>query len=723
MTDKKALYKSLKEQFDINSDTLCSFYVDDLKINLSDLLRDVYKFVRNPKVIAALTAYGPVSDVIRAKKKLKCVVFTCLGDKCRSFYNHRRNYILYYPASKSLVLTAHLFLHELIHILTRFSCANDDELEALFLLGDEEAQKTLHCRPFKRCLLASDKLYGLLSEDEFKRLEPLIDSFSPEEPYAFENYYKRFLVPTTRQMFKVDVSKKKTDFSDTDTFTAVSEILIDIGLSESEQTVEMISKRLEAVFSRHNAMSEEASIRLVDLDEVTTSSKDVILYSSKEYVDVWQIFASVYRGMFQADEPSCTYKNKCVLEYKIKNTCEDLGGSSLLLDVSVVSVSKEELSEYVERRLSSRRPFEVSFSNNDIEYEILYDGVFVDAKVEGLWRSFCMLGELKRDVLKTTVTAFSDVYTLSDFEMTSILDNFVQENTGSPIDQLTSVYLFDTDCVYTNILTVVKYYTEAKFFSDRPEMPSDVPFTSKKEFSAWLEEFDVAPLDFSSGSESASERVKRFQTNFTKHFSKRLGGFAIRGFAFENELGSVRAQLLKNKKSPTSNISLFVKKGIPFILTYVKDLDTSGELVVFYFDGERFAVFQSTAENIDVLGIEDSLSSGVLEFLDFTKISAPRANFRDFDKFVGVEDLLNSPVALFGEQLESNLLNIDESVYVNEIISGLVKSSNVLLRNVLGEGVQLYAVFKDDNLRFVYRNIHREAVEISDVYAWWLLAL
>jgi len=192
-----------KKVFDINSPKLCEFKVtkefQKLTYNLSDVLREVYFFLKQPQILDDLFAYVPfvhTSERDTIVEKYNTVELYCVKG-ITSYYSEIDNIIRLTPYTNGgLELNQHLFLHELMHILTIYEC---DMHSVNQFIPNREYQVYAHCIAFKRALLRADFLYGLLSETQFEALSPLITTMHPLGPYDFEESYSKQLEVPTRQ--------------------------------------------------------------------------------------------------------------------------------------------------------------------------------------------------------------------------------------------------------------------------------------------------------------------------------------------------------------------------------------------------------------------------------------------------------------------------------------------------------------------------------------------
>jgi len=185
----------------------CIYQMRSKEIDISRVINRVLNFIKDSSVFGKIVRFAKIRFPKRSRRRLYLLKIECLSDLVgKSSYNRGTNTIkfrfkTFVPHKMQLVL--HIALHEMMHCICMSTCIKERNA------SDEERVAQAHCIEFKKGLLLADFLLGLITREQFDVLRPLIRTFEPDQPYAFEKSYTEMLSVTTRFSLNYSIKAKK----------------------------------------------------------------------------------------------------------------------------------------------------------------------------------------------------------------------------------------------------------------------------------------------------------------------------------------------------------------------------------------------------------------------------------------------------------------------------------------------------------------------------------
>ena len=777
----------IRKSFNLDSPKLCEFTVSGVKYNDSELVRDVYLFLKDADIFAEIVKFAPIQDTSTALKSYSRLVFFCKGAKqtATSTFTPLFDVIDFgLRASWDAFYRTHIYLHEFMHSLTHKECPE--------IIG-VPINTSAHCRVFKRGLLYSDFLYGILSLEQFSRLEPLVDTFEPNEPYAFEESYERqYLIPTTRNSFQVQriqtkqiavsntkpasINKRVRDFIgafNDETNLSIPTQELKIRVNEPYETpaefAELVCQKLKdanltELFDdafiekiKTEIESDLSSIRKYSKNRDRTHPKGVVLTIQIDgsLVDYVEMKALLFRYTFGEGLPNLNNRSVLEAEFKYTHKLPNLFTENEKFDFRLF-VHKEKVDFYhtlgkavntfIANKVINKEVFDIRINfrtkKQTSSKRLGFDGYFMNTDCVGYFscRSddspyYCFTDELKTDEFAFELDSLSNKYAFALADIEYVIERFTQNVVGDKLKSTNLVNVFDTDILFTNILALIRNDSETQMYETSAIFSSTAQFSSAQEYRDWQTQVPTQALCFVS-------------PNKTYHTYNFFGGterniltgiksylltddFEILGKPIKNRINGFRQSILSDIPFDVSFIAKHIQKGVPFVFAYADSKDAlQKDMIFLYFDGQKLAVFEGAKLNSqdmfdlnEVSRLMQQSDLFAIDYLDFGQATLPRPNYAKTAIADDVQALLNNPVATFGDDLIVNLFEVPTNLYANDIVGSLVFRPNLLLKSVIGKKEQMIAVEDKGILRFVYVDKIGRASILDSVYAWWLLAL
>lgn len=771
------MYNLLKN-FKLDDSDLCTWTVGGYTFNASDVLRDVYLFLTEAHTLEKIAEFAPIDIANRepSARNLQTVKFRCIGDVGNSFYSEFTHSIIFrFGRTRNTEVIQHTALHEFLHPYTELECPTNDERNPILV------NKLAHCRVFKRGLLLADFMYGLLSEEDFTELTPLIDSYEPEDPYKFEwSYRYDKLKTTTRHQFQIEEKKKEKkrgatlkgrisralrfggiNFSIARVVAEPCFIEFDLSLDLSKPTAEkqsLYDTNIETIIAQYPNLFAATTKQNIDKNRYKITNyytgdgeKTFRIKEALDIANTYEPWFLMYSDEYMNNAPKMTKRNKLEIDFKF----EFIKESSPLTDIerkrnpsnmNYIPTENygwkncliEDFNKKIESQIQNGEIFEYIILNKGRSV-LSFDGFFLSVNHREIAfeiddESMCFMPSLKTDAFEIPLDAFEDKYTFKTSEIASVVEEFMYLEMSEKTDEYAQVCVFDTDMLFENLLTLIRNESEIIHQKESGVLAQTSQFSSQTDYETWRSDVSLSPTEVIDPSiKYAFSDVDTFIKGIIQ-FLLPTEEYTRIGFAKRNLIKGLRQAFLSENSIDFETLALYIKKGLPFLNAYAKaETQKFEDWIFLYFDGRKLSVFKgsrfSKEGTIDLNEIESEMHEGVkatlfsINYMDFGSTNLPRANFRGYSENIAIRDLLMYPVASFKDGLKFNLFEIPKEIYATEIISNLETKSNVLLKSVIKKGAQLFAVDVDGEIQYLYLNALGDSRVVNSVYAWWLLAL
>jgi hypothetical protein len=640
----------IRKKFDINSPKLCEYTNSGVTYNDSENVRDVYYFLNNRQIFDEIVGYAPIADEAKSFSNISSVIFFCVGGTICSTYVDPPINVIKFATHSYLTPQArsHVYLHEFMHALTVQECPE--------IIG-VSLNTSAHCRVFKRGLLYADYLYGILSADQFSRLEPMVDTFEPNKPYAFEHSYERqYLIPTTRHSYErsgsssIDQSNKNPNNikkrltnvlytpinADTCIYTPTLDLIVQI--DESCNTPEDVADFVCTQLENAELTSVFDSSFLNKINKRIFSEYDVIyqtinhpqsvklkLALDPSLLDCVELKALFFKDVFGEALPILTQRSILEAEFKYKNALPKLFDDDQTRDIVELAPTSYKGGGVECQNVGTRLKTIIAdkIVNKEIfDFDILYqartfispqrlafDGYFMQTPVvyfsnrqaaKDKELSICFTDDLKTEYFTFDITSFVSAFTFDLADIEYVVERFTHNMMGAKLKDSRLVNVFDTDTLFTNILALIRNESEVQAYSTQAKLSSTAQFSSVQEYRDWQTQVPMEPLCIVSPHKTYPSKKYRTDDNILTGIKEYFltDDFEILGQPIQNRIKGFRQSILSDSSFDVSFIAKYIQKGVPFVFAYADSkLALQEDMIFLYFDGQKLAVFEGAKLN------------------------------------------------------------------------------------------------------------------------------